>query len=166
MLTINALREYGANVQEGLERCLNDEGFYLEMVRMALDEEGFKRLSDAIEAGDKKSAFEAAHALKGVLANVALTPLYEQVSEVTELLRAKKIMNAHKSRILVYFLCIVMALSIMMPLTAFAQESERKVVRVGWYESPFNYTDQNGRRSGYAYEYQQRIAAYTGWEYE
>lgn len=75
-------------------------------------------------------------------------------------------MNAHKSRILVYFLCIVMALSIMMPLTAFAQESERKVVRVGWYESPFNYTDQNGRRSGYAYEYQQRIAAYTGWEYE
>lgn len=90
MLTINALREYGANVQEGLERCLNDEGFYLEMVRMALDEEGFKRLSDAIEAGDKKSAFEAAHALKGVLANVALTPLYEQVSEVTELLRARK----------------------------------------------------------------------------
>ncbi len=90
MLTINALKEYGANVQEGLERCLDDEGFYLEMVGMALDGEGFKRLSDAIESGNKTAAFEAAHALKGVLANVALTPLYEQVSEVTELLRAGK----------------------------------------------------------------------------
>ena len=27
-------------------------------------------------------------------------------------------------------------------------------------------TDQNGRRSGYAYEYQQKIAAYSGWEFE
>lgn len=40
------------------------------------------------------------------------------------------------------------------------------MVRVGWYESPFNYSDQNGRRSGYAYEYQKKIAAYTGWKYE
>ena len=42
----------------------------------------------------------------------------------------------------------------------------RKVVRVGWYESAFNTTDRFGRRSGYAYEYQQKIAAYTGWTYE
>ena len=41
-----------------------------------------------------------------------------------------------------------------------------KIVRVGWYESPFNMTDPNGGRSGYAYEYQQKIAAYTGWKYE
>lgn len=39
-------------------------------------------------------------------------------------------------------------------------------MRVGWYESPFNITDAYGGRSGYAYEYQQKIAAYTGWEYE
>lgn len=73
---------------------------------------------------------------------------------------------AKNTRIPAFLLCILMALSLIMPLTAYAQESEQKVVRVGWYESPFNYTDQNGRRSGYAYEYQQRIAAYTGWEYE
>lgn len=42
----------------------------------------------------------------------------------------------------------------------------KKVVRVGWYESAFNSTDRFGRRSGYAYEYQQRLAAYTGWKYE
>ncbi|MBR4153473.1 MAG: transporter substrate-binding domain-containing protein [Selenomonadaceae bacterium] len=47
--------------------------------------------------------------------------------------------------------------------TAYA---DNKVVRVGWYESPFNFKDNFGRRSGYAYDYQQKIAAYTGWTYE
>ena len=37
---------------------------------------------------------------------------------------------------------------------------------VGWYELSFNITDEHGRRSGYAYEYQRRIAAYTDWKYE
>ncbi len=41
-----------------------------------------------------------------------------------------------------------------------------QVVRVGWYESPFNFTDKFGRRAGYAYDYQQKIAAYNGWTYE
>ena len=44
--------------------------------------------------------------------------------------------------------------------------AETKTVRVGWYESPFNHTDSSGRKSGYAYEYQQKIAAYSGWRYE
>jgi hypothetical protein len=41
-----------------------------------------------------------------------------------------------------------------------------KTVRVGWYESPLKQTDEFGRRSGYAYEYQQKIVAYIGWNYE
>ena len=45
-------------------------------------------------------------------------------------------------------------------------EAAQKTVRVGWFESPFNIMDQFGRRSGYAYEYQRKIAAYTGWNYE
>ena len=32
MLTMDALRRFGANTEEGLGRCLNDEGFYLELV--------------------------------------------------------------------------------------------------------------------------------------
>ena len=47
-----------------------------------------------------------------------------------------------------------------------AEADTENVVRVGWYESPFNITDNSGRRSGYAYEYQQKLAAYTGWKYE
>ena len=61
---------------------------------------------------------------------------------------------------------LTILVGIILPLAAYAREPEQKVVRVGWYESPFNYSDQNGRRSGYAYEYQKKIAAYTGWKYE
>ena len=45
-------------------------------------------------------------------------------------------------------------------------EQAGKTVRVGWYESTFNRMDASGRRSGYAYDYQQKIAAYSGWRYE
>ena len=38
---------------------------------------------------DLDAAFEAAHALKGVLGNLGLTPLYEPVAEMTECLRSK-----------------------------------------------------------------------------
>ena len=56
-------------------------------------------------------------------------------------------------------------LLLLLPLPAQA-ERDAKVVRVGWYESAFHRTDQFGRRSGYGYEYQQRVAIYTGWTYE
>lgn len=62
-------------------------------------------------------------------------------------------------------LCLILASAIFSPLGALAQGTG-KVVRVGWYESPFNKTDEFGRRSGYAYEYQQKISAFTGWTYE
>ena len=65
-----------------------------------------------------------------------------------------------------FLLCLAFAAVFVIPLTASAKGlSKQKNVRVGWYESPFNSMDETGRRSGYAYEYQLKIAAYTGWEY-
>ena len=52
-----------------------------------------------------------------------------------------------------------------LPAIAHAEDSG-KVVRVGWYESSFNTSDQSGHRSGYAYEYQLKLSAYTGWTYK
>ena len=65
---------------------------------------------------------------------------------------------------------ITVLLSIVFVLSFFSSavvsDDSHKTVRVGWFESAFNITGENGRRSGYAYEYQLKIAAYTGWEYE
>ncbi|MBQ3762597.1 MAG: Hpt domain-containing protein [Clostridia bacterium] len=90
MLTIETLRRAGVNTEEGLRRLMNNETFYLRLVNMALDDAGFGKLSDAVGNDDRKAAFEAAHALKGVLGNLSLIPMYEKVSEMTELLRAGK----------------------------------------------------------------------------
>ena len=62
-------------------------------------------------------------------------------------------------------LALAVLAALALPVGAHARETE-KIVRVGWFESPFNTTDELGRRSGYAYDYQQKIAAYTGWTYE
>ena len=87
MITIDALKQFGADVEEGVARCVNNEGLYLQLTAMIRNEKNFDVLAEAIEANDLKKAFEAAHALKGVLANLSLTPLYETASEITELLR-------------------------------------------------------------------------------
>lgn len=64
-------------------------------------------------------------------------------------------------------LCFVLAVLLIVPaVSAEEAKEESKVVRVGWYETPFNHKDQFGRRTGYAYVYQRKIAAYTGWKYE
>lgn len=67
-------------------------------------------------------------------------------------------------RLAVLLLCTVLAAAFLLPAVPALGTS--KTVRVGWYETPFNRTDSFGRRSGYAYEYQRKIAAYTGWNYE
>ena len=90
MLTIDKLKEYGANTQEGLARCMNNEAFYLRMVSMGLGDKNFERLQKAVSEGDTKEAFEAAHALKGVIGNLSLTPIYTPLNELTELLRGKE----------------------------------------------------------------------------
>jgi len=50
--------------------------------------------------------------------------------------------------------------------TMAAETAESENVRVGWYEDSYNITGENGERSGYGYEFQQSVAAYTDWTYE
>ena len=89
MLTIEKLREYGADVDEGLARCMNMEDFYIGLVEKALADNRFPLLEQQIGDSELYKAFETAHALKGMYANLSLTPLIKPVSEMTELLRSR-----------------------------------------------------------------------------
>lgn len=93
MISIEALRDQGVDVKTGLALCMNNEAFYLRLVAKALEDVTFEKLVQAIEAGDLNTAFEAAHALKGVMANLSLTPIHEPVAEITELLRSRTEMD-------------------------------------------------------------------------
>ena len=89
MLTLEKLKAYGANVDEGLARCFGNESFYLRLVGMGLSDANFDRLREAMAAKNTAAAFEAAHALKGSIGNLALTPLFNPISALTELLRGQ-----------------------------------------------------------------------------
>ena len=84
MITIQSLTAFGADVKAGLSRCMNNEAFYLRLVNMELGDANFDKLKQAYDAGDVKAVFEAAHALKGALGNLSLTPIYAPVNEITE----------------------------------------------------------------------------------
>ena len=92
MLTLDSLRAFGANVDEGMGRCINNEAFYLRMVNSGLNDPNFDKLDKAMEENDAKAAFEAVHALKGTTGNLALTPIYEPICEMTEKLRKQSVM--------------------------------------------------------------------------
>lgn len=88
MLNLETLKEWGANTEEGMGRMMNNEGFYMKMVDMFLAKPGLDGLAAAIAAGDKETAFEAAHAVKGVANNLSLTPIAVPVSEISDQLKA------------------------------------------------------------------------------
>ena len=90
MLTIEKLQEYGVNTKEGLARCMNNANFFMRMIGMGLKNDSFEKLGKALEDNNLDEAFEQAHALKGVVGNLALTPIYNPLAEMTEMLRAKK----------------------------------------------------------------------------
>ena len=67
------------------------------------------------------------------------------------------------------YICILLCLVIYITVFSFpvsAEEAKNRTVRVGWYEGTYNTTEPNGEKRGYSYEYQQAVAAHTGWKYE
>lgn len=89
MITIDDLKKLGVDTDEAVARCVNDEGFYLSLVRQALEDDEFERLMAALDEKDLDEAFERAHALKGVYGNLSINSMYGPLCEITEELRAR-----------------------------------------------------------------------------
>ena len=68
-------------------------------------------------------------------------------------------------RYICILLCLVLYITVF-PFPVSAEEEKNRTVRVGWYEGTYNTTEPNGEKRGYSYEYQQAVAAHTGWKYE
>ena len=89
-MTVAELKALGADTEDGVKRCAGNEAFYLKLVPKALEEGKYTELANQIGEKNFEDAFETAHALKGVLANLSITPLYEVICEITELLRNRQ----------------------------------------------------------------------------
>ena len=74
--------------------CFHDDAKIAKFLKMFLDDENYKKLTEALPADDVDAAFMAAHTLKGVCQNLALDDLYDVDVQITEALRAKNLGKA------------------------------------------------------------------------
>ena len=79
MLSVDTLRAWGANVDEGLGRCLRNEAFYLKLVDKALQDPAFDRLKDAEIRIEIKKNFQN----RSLDANAYCWVIIDKISEVT-----------------------------------------------------------------------------------
>ena len=81
------LEQWGCDVAGTKRRFLNDDSLYMACLNGVLDDNSFERLGEALKKQDCKQAFEATHNIKGFLANMGLTPMYDIAIQIMEPLR-------------------------------------------------------------------------------
>ena len=84
---IEGLRDWQCDVDGAMERFLDDEGLYTSCLQAVLEDKAFAGLGEALEAHEVEQAFDYAHTLKGVLANMGLTPMFDIAVRIVEPLR-------------------------------------------------------------------------------
>lgn len=90
------LTDAGVDLESGLERFMGNETLYAKFAMRFTEDKNYAGLLAAMEAGDEKAAFEAAHTLKGVAGNLSFTRIYQRTSEVVEALRGGDLAEAQR----------------------------------------------------------------------
>ncbi|MDO4806175.1 MAG: hypothetical protein Q4A07_02885 [Coriobacteriales bacterium] len=91
-MTLDELRPFGADVDEGITRCLNNEDFYLQMVESIKDEEAFDSLEHAVAARDLDAAFDIAFVDEDGLVYTANEGIVDEIDQYS---RKRNGLDAH-----------------------------------------------------------------------
>ncbi len=83
------LEENGADVEATLNRFMGNDAIYQKFLGKFPSDPNYENLGTNIESENYEEAYKCAHALKGVVGNLGLTPIYEAVSTLVEELRNK-----------------------------------------------------------------------------
>ena len=83
------LEENGADVEATLKRFMGNDAIYQKFLGKFPADPNYANLGTNIEAGAFEEAYKCAHALKGVVGNLGLTPIFNKVSDLVEELRNK-----------------------------------------------------------------------------
>lgn len=84
---IDRLRAAGADMDGAMDRMLDDAELYQTCFAMFVDDGAFPALDAALLRQDYTAAFEAAHTLKGVAANLGLTDMVNALGAVSDAIR-------------------------------------------------------------------------------
>lgn len=81
------LEDWGCDITGAMERFLSDEELYVSCLEMLLSDCNFEKLGTALKEKDTAQAFDYSHTLKGVFANLGLTPMFLLAEQIVEPLR-------------------------------------------------------------------------------
>lgn len=81
------LEEWGCDVEGAMERFLDDKELYMMCLQTVISDPAFEKLGAALEEKRVAEAFDYSHTLKGVLANLGLTPMFVLAESIVEPLR-------------------------------------------------------------------------------
>lgn len=84
---IDVLSSLGVNLEEVLDRFVQNEALYFKCLGKFVDETNYDELLSGISNNDPKACFEAAHAIKGVTANLGLMKLNNEIAVIVEVFR-------------------------------------------------------------------------------
>ncbi len=93
------LRENEAGVDAAVKRFMGNKALYKKFLLKFLDDHNYEAITEHVYNGDYEGAFNSAHTLKGVSANLGLDPIYKGASEITELLRGKQAEEVDRAKV-------------------------------------------------------------------
>lgn len=93
------LEENGADVESTIRRFMGNEAMYQKFLGRFPTDPNYENLGQQIREQDYEEAFKSAHTLKGVSANLGLTPIFTVVSELVEEIRGKKNEEVNADRV-------------------------------------------------------------------
>ncbi len=85
---LQKMEEMGCDIKGALARFLDDKDLYTTCLVKVIEDPAFDKLGTALTNEDAEEGFTQAHTLKGVIANMGITPIYNIVVEIVEPLRA------------------------------------------------------------------------------
>ena len=83
----NILRSKGVDVDKALERMKGNKDAYKSFLVEFFDDPDFAALRESLGENNTSDAFEYAHGLKGMAANLGLDAVYQPLSKLVEILR-------------------------------------------------------------------------------
>ncbi len=88
MSLLEELKELGVDVEEGLERVMDDEPLYETMLGMYIDKVNSNPIAmEDFEADNLDDLIGRVHILKGLTGNLAMTPLFAGYLQMLDFLR-------------------------------------------------------------------------------
>ena len=88
---LEKLRDIGCDIDGAMPRFLNNEDFYIKCLKKFVADDVFEHLQETLKSNQVEDSFKHAHNLKGVCANMGITPIQDIIFDMVEVLRGGEI---------------------------------------------------------------------------